>query len=71
MSVNYLAVIFFDLGTTFWAGIIVVMKTTAKTDISAWLSSSDGIKKPSTVIFLAKYNHGNDKNRNRCNNDRN
>ncbi len=71
MSVNCLAVIFFDLGTTFWTGIIIVMKTTAKADISAWLSSSDCIKKSSTIIFCAKKNHGNDKNRNRCNNKRN
>ena len=71
MLVYGLAVIFFYLGTTFWTGIIVVMKTTAKADILGWLSSSNGIKKSSTIIFLAKDNHGNDKNRNRCNNKRN
>ena len=71
MLVYGLAVIFFYLGTTFWTGIIIVMKTAAKTDISAWLPSSDGIKKSSTITFLAKDNHGNDKNRNRCNNKRN
>ena len=71
MLVYGLAVIFFYLGTTFWTGNIVVMKTTAKADILSWLSSSYGIKKSSTIIFLAKDNYGNDKNRNRCNNKRN
>ena len=71
MLVYDLAMIFFYLGTTFWTGNIVVMKTTAKADILSWLSCSDGIKKSSMIIFLAKDNHGNDKNRNRCNNKRN